>query len=397
MPISGYIGAGAQDALGEVLDRRMREHLRRQQEQQHADDIALRRETIDLSRRQQESVEQQRRDVLQRQQQQDAIAAAGRTHATTAPGDTTEAVAAQIEKDPALAHLVQRSQRPIIDARPIAGTAPLDTSGPQSLPVVSLAPTMAQAKQRDLEQQRSRIGERLGGATNEAARRSIGAEAFGAGLDSVPSALLGQTGEEKTAQELADERRAEERWQRQNAITSGQADARQARSDANIRARAEEGREHRPATSAQTTLAGYASRLEQAEPTLTKVEKAIVGMNPMLFEAQIWADRPSLQSAEIQQYMQASRNLINAVLRRESGAVISPSEFAEARQQYLPVPGDQSDTLELKKQNRALNAAMYKRGAGPAYQSVEEALGTLDEDVAFEFVNGELVEVKKKK
>jgi len=126
-------------------------------------------------------------------------------------------------------------------------------------------------------------------------------------------------------------------------------------------------------------------------------------MNPVTFKAQQWMDQPALQSKEIQQYMQASRNLINATLRRESGAVISASEFDTAQKQYLPVPGDTKETLELKRNNRALNRVTFKRGAGHAYQSVEDALaGVTDDatdidDVAFEFKNGEIVEVKKKK
>jgi hypothetical protein len=76
-------------------------------------------------------------------------------------------------------------------------------------------------------------------------------------------------------------------------------------------------------------------------------------------------------SPQVQQFDQAARNLINAVLRRESGAVISDEEFANARTQYLPQPGDSPQVLEQKKQNRvrALEGIATAAGRQPnAYQ-----------------------------
>lgn len=122
-----------------------------------------------------------------------------------------------------------------------------------------------------------------------------------------------------------------------------------------------------PATADQTNLSVYGKRVEQAEPTLTALEPGITKMNPLAYEAQTRLDHPSLQSKEMQQYMQSARNFINAVLRRESGAVISPTEFSEARKQYLPMPGDAAETLKLKAANRRLVFEQFKKGAGPAW------------------------------
>lgn len=55
---------------------------------------------------------------------------------------------------------------------------------------------------------------------------------------------------------------------------------------------------------------------------------------------------------EQQQVDQAQRDFINAVLRRESGAVIAPSEFANARKQYFPMPGDSPGVIAQKARNR---------------------------------------------
>jgi hypothetical protein len=58
------------------------------------------------------------------------------------------------------------------------------------------------------------------------------------------------------------------------------------------------------------------------------------------------------QSDAQQQVDQAQRNFINATLRRESGASISPGEFENARKQYFPQPGDKPGVLAQKASNR---------------------------------------------
>lgn len=65
---------------------------------------------------------------------------------------------------------------------------------------------------------------------------------------------------------------------------------------------------------------------------------------------------------------QAQRNFVNAVLRKESGAAISPSEFDSASKQYFPQPGDGPDVIRQKAQNRATAIAAMKRTGLPALQ-----------------------------
>lgn len=71
-----------------------------------------------------------------------------------------------------------------------------------------------------------------------------------------------------------------------------------------------------------------------------------------------------LKGEEAQKYGQAKRDFINAVLRRESGAVISPEEFANADQQYFPQPGDGPEVIEQKRQNRETTIQGLKISAG---------------------------------
>ena len=127
----------------------------------------------------------------------------------------------------------------------------------------------------------------------------------------------------------------------------------------------------KPPTAAQSTVGGYATRVEQAEPTIQGLEKKIQNMNFVNFETQIRLPA-ALQNSDVQQYMQVARNFINAVLRRESGAVISDTEFSNAYNQYLPKPGDTSATLALKRQNRATILSSYGKAAGSAYSPLAE-------------------------
>jgi hypothetical protein len=124
----------------------------------------------------------------------------------------------------------------------------------------------------------------------------------------------------------------------------------------------------RAPTAQEQITSGYALRIQQANPIIESNQNAIISMNPVSFEAQLRL--PSYaQSATIQNYMQSSRNFINSVLRRESGAVISPTEFAEARQQYLPQPGDNPTVLAQKKANRDLVSQTFVQQSGSALNS----------------------------
>ena len=107
----------------------------------------------------------------------------------------------------------------------------------------------------------------------------------------------------------------------------------------------------KPATDAQNTSAGYALRVQQSTDILNQLENSIVGMNPASYEA--LSRLPSYaQGSTMQSFEQAARNFINAILRRESGAVISNQEFQNAEQQYLPMPRDSAQVLAQKKANR---------------------------------------------
>ena len=118
----------------------------------------------------------------------------------------------------------------------------------------------------------------------------------------------------------------------------------------------------------QATAAGYADRMAQADAILSKPDLATVQTDVVQKSmAGIPGVGNMLTSAEFQQADQAQRDFINAILRRESGAVISQSEFDNARRQYFPQLGDSKQVLRQKAANRRNAINGVARAAGPAY------------------------------
>jgi len=125
----------------------------------------------------------------------------------------------------------------------------------------------------------------------------------------------------------------------------------------------------KPPTQGQETTALYASRLKQANDVFDNLEEYTKNLTPVVYDVN--AGLPDflnfMKSGDLQSYQQAQRNFLNAVLRRESGAVISPSEFSEGRRQYFPQPGDKPETLLQKKANRELVMNNFVKASGNAY------------------------------
>jgi hypothetical protein len=105
-------------------------------------------------------------------------------------------------------------------------------------------------------------------------------------------------------------------------------------------------------------------------PTADQFKAATFGQraadaNAQLFELMQGGYDPTSESAAAQRFLpnavvgenaklsdQAERNFINSVLRRESGAAISKSEFSSAEKQYFPRLGDTPEVLAQKEANR---------------------------------------------
>ncbi len=134
-------------------------------------------------------------------------------------------------------------------------------------------------------------------------------------------------------------------------------------------------KEQKPMNATQAKDYNYATRMQQSSDVFDKNEKYITGLNAYdyLYELQ----KPNIwQSSEVQQQMQAEQNFVNAVLRKESGAVISPSEFANAAKQYFYQPGDSVEVQKQKKQNRDLVIKNFYESAGQTTQETSSDISS---------------------
>lgn len=120
----------------------------------------------------------------------------------------------------------------------------------------------------------------------------------------------------------------------------------------------------KPLTEAEGKNTGFMIRMRSAGDTLDKLESQGTDLGAALLAKDPTGLANYAQSPEFQMYDQAKRDFINAILRRESGAAIAPSEFANAELQYFPVPGDNPEVIAQKRKNRQDALAGVTIGAG---------------------------------
>lgn len=126
----------------------------------------------------------------------------------------------------------------------------------------------------------------------------------------------------------------------------------------------------KPPTEFQGKSAGYGARAEEADRILNGLETsgqysrlgAVTGGGTGLANTLL----TPMMSGETQKAVQAQRDFVNAVLRQESGAAISPAEFDNAKRQYFPQPGEGSDIVQQKAANRKLAIQGFMNNAGNA-------------------------------
>lgn len=123
----------------------------------------------------------------------------------------------------------------------------------------------------------------------------------------------------------------------------------------------------------QGKAAGFTDRMLQSEGILSGVngQGGVQGQGTSAVQTGLSAIPGVgnyLTSADRQKYEQAKRDFINAQLRRESGAAISPTEFDSANKQYFPTPGDSAEVIQQKAANRRAAVEAMGREGGPSYK-----------------------------
>lgn len=125
---------------------------------------------------------------------------------------------------------------------------------------------------------------------------------------------------------------------------------------------------------------GYYIRTQDAHETLNELEDEGLSFIQQNLEGLPLGTGNYMRSPKFQRFDQARRDFVNAVLRRESGAVISDSEFENANKQYFPQPGDSPEVIAQKRKNRenTIEGLRIGSGEGAAYADATSQEGQQD-------------------
>lgn len=133
---------------------------------------------------------------------------------------------------------------------------------------------------------------------------------------------------------------------------------------------------NKPPTDSQDKSLQFSTRMQIADDILSELAaegydqrgriRQAVGTIPVIGTAAGMLAN-AVTSEQQQRVEQAQRAFINAALRRESGAVISPEEFKNAEQQYFPQPFDDDKTKRQKAENRRAAIEAMKVGFGEQF------------------------------
>jgi hypothetical protein len=137
-------------------------------------------------------------------------------------------------------------------------------------------------------------------------------------------------------------------------------------------------------TESQGNATAYGLRMKEAESILEDLAKqgvlrgAMVEAVPFVGGAtgKVLPSALGGTSQQQQQVNQAKNNFITAVLRKESGAVISDSEFAREDEKYFPQVNDGPGVIKQKANARRLAIEAMKFQAGPGAKEIDKYVQT---------------------
>jgi len=138
----------------------------------------------------------------------------------------------------------------------------------------------------------------------------------------------------------------------------------------------------KPMTESQSNATAFGKRAAEANNLLKNIENSgtttsggfrtvvsgTLGAIPLVgenLESKSYSALNFTASDKQQQTDQARRNFITAILRKESGAAIAASEFANEEKKYFPQIGDSDKVIKQKQQARDLAIKALEVQAGP--------------------------------
>lgn len=116
---------------------------------------------------------------------------------------------------------------------------------------------------------------------------------------------------------------------------------------------------------------GFLIRARDAENVLSEYQDEGTSVQGRLLSAAPLGLGNFGQSEGYQLFDQAKRDFVNAILRRESGAVISIQEFDNADKQYFPQPGDGPAVIQQKAENRRNAISGLEVGSGDGINRIQ--------------------------
>lgn len=131
----------------------------------------------------------------------------------------------------------------------------------------------------------------------------------------------------------------------------------------------------KPLTEGQSKDTVYVTRANGALPIIDKFGDALLNPLERAVEGDPTGIVRGMQSPEFQQAQQAGKEFLQALLRKDTGATITPEEDAQYGAVYLPRPGDGPEVLEQKRISRQRAVAAIEAGLPPqAILASEQAL-----------------------
>lgn len=135
-------------------------------------------------------------------------------------------------------------------------------------------------------------------------------------------------------------------------------------------------------TEGQSKDVGYFTRGTAANTLLTnpKMEKALTQFTDTFAENFGGVGR-LFQDAEYQEARRAANEFLAVILRKDTGAAVTPAEFDLYGPMYLPMPGDKQELIDAKRKAREIALTGIEMGLGtaaPLGQIAKEKYGPQD-------------------
>lgn len=123
----------------------------------------------------------------------------------------------------------------------------------------------------------------------------------------------------------------------------------------------------KPLNESQANSLMYGKRMQTSNKILEDLESSGVTRGWSLV---------GVKNEDQRKYEQAQRNFINAILRKESGAVIGQDEFDSAKKQYFPAFWDNEEVIKQKAANRRQVTNSMLTNAGPKGEAASKKSST---------------------